>query len=366
MAAAVPIEIRMIRLIPLLTVLLIGAGCQSVPWARPAPPADPALPMSMSRNELVSYLNEQSGNLQAWQSRQVRMKVRMPDLPTAVTLKGSLACESPNHFHLTASNTFAHADLGANSERCWVYVKPGADGVVSWRHEDAALLEQLPTGIPYIDPDWLMEVLGVTPLETERFVISEGPGPNSRDLWLVASERTPAGRVLRRVIKVDTMRGVIREHAVYNDQDRVVVRASLSDHQPFNGHLIPRKVVLDFPSMDAELTLTFAKIETNPQIATSMWRVPSVPGADNIDVGQLVAAAQRQHREHRPSPQESLRSQSQAEERYASRLPEPDWDTPEEEPDWDTPTPTDSVQPIGYQPSATKNRRGWFRPWWKR
>ena len=352
-------------LLPIAAMLLL-TGCQSGPWAKPQEPVDPALPMTMLRDELVDYLNQQSGNLHSWQSSQVRMKVRMPRM-VPVTLTGSMACESPNHFRLNTDNTLMHADLGANAERCWVYIKPGADGVISWRHEDAHLLEQLPTGVPYIDPDWLMEVLGVTPLERERFVIGAGPLPNSRELWLASSERTPTGRVLRRVIKVDTVRGVICEHAVYNEDDRVVVRAELSDHQPFNSHLIPRKVVLSFPSMDTELTLTFSRIETNPQIASNMWQVPSVAGAGNIDVGELVAGYEEERR-RRDQNSAGRDSGSQDDEvRTAATLPEPDWDTPSMEPDWDSPRQDsrkiDNVRTVGDK-NRSGGRAGWFPRLW--
>ncbi|MDG2129418.1 MAG: hypothetical protein P8K08_15570 [Fuerstiella sp.] len=266
------------RILPAVVVLAISSGCQ-LPWHKEeARYVDPALPMSLSTGELVDYLNRQNQGLESWRCTTTRMEVRLPNaLP--VRLKGNIACQAPRRFRLTADNVIARADLGSNDNRCWFYSRPGEPAVMTWKHEDSAMIQQVPSGVPYIDPNWLMLVLGVTPLDATDYEVSKGLA-RERELWLSAIEDSPSGRPLRRVVKVDTIRGVIREHSVYDSEANPLVRAHLSRHQSWNGHLIPKLVKLQFPQMDSEITLTFEDIETNPHLPEGLWRLPD----DNVQV----------------------------------------------------------------------------------
>jgi hypothetical protein len=273
------------RILPAVVALTICSGCQ-MPWHKKEPRyVDPALPMTLNRNELVDYLNRQNQGLESWRCTTTRMEVRLPNtLP--VRLKGNIACQAPRHFRLTADNVIARADLGSNDNRCWFYSRPGEAAVMTWKHEDSALIQQVPSGVPYIDPNWLMLVLGVKPLDANDYEVSHGLS-GGRELWLSAIEDSPSGRPLRRVIKVDTIRGVIREHAVYDSEANPLVRAQLSRHQSYNGHLIPRTVKLQFPQMDSVITLTFEGIETNPHLPEELWRLPD-NNMQVVDVGNVI------------------------------------------------------------------------------
>lgn len=368
------------------------SGC-NLPWHKPEVRyVDPALPMSLSRRELVDYLNSQNKGLRGWRCNTTKMTVRLPNGLDA-RLSGSIACQSPQHFRLIADNVIAQADLGSNAERCWVYVKPGAAGVMTWTHADGPLLQQVQLGVPYIDPGWLMLVLGVKPLAAEDYVLGQGPA-DSRDLWLTAVERGPQGRTLRRVIKVDTINGVVREHAIYDSEKNVLVRAQLSNHKPYGGHTIPGKVKLLFPQMDSEIVLSFTKIETNPVLPSGLWKVPGGRGMEHVDIGAVVRRKLRQEGRlplqtseqgsvapipfarlqpplfgengHAPDGRPNLLgmpSESAPERRRTAELPlleelpmeEPDWDTPDSEPD------PSHIHGAGFEQSAHEKARN--RAW---
>ena len=153
-----------------------SVGCQ-FPWtkAEPRSTQPPALSMNITSDELVQHLNSKTQGLEGWRCTSTRMQVRLPN-GMSQRLKGAIACQAPNYFRLTASNVIATADLGSNNHRCWVYVKPGESAVMTWKHEDTALLQQIPSGVPYIDPNWLMLVLGVTPLDPADYEISSPAG----------------------------------------------------------------------------------------------------------------------------------------------------------------------------------------------
>lgn len=282
-------------------------GCRSwLPLNNQVRRIEPAMSMSIDRDTLVQQINQHSAGLNGWRSVSTKLTVRMPRmLPQRLT--GSIACKSPNYFRLVANNVIAKADLGSNASKCWAYVQPGEAAVLTWNHEDTDLIQQLPLGVPYIDPNWLMLVLGITPLDASDYQL--GPGPNGRsELWLTAMEQSPQGRMMKRVIKVDAVEGVVREHALYDDSNNAVVRAVLSSHRPHAGYLVPEQVRLIFPPMKTELTLSFNDVETNPALPDQLWHMPK-NNVQVVDLGML--ARQRLIAEgHRfPPPSESVAQQ---------------------------------------------------------
>ena len=142
-------------------------------------------------------------------------------------LKGELACSAPAVFDSRPTILSGMADFGSNEDLCWAYVKPGEPVVMTWRHEDSHLLEYVPGDFPRLDPEWLMVILGIQPLNAQDFQIQKPPA-GSRDLWLVSIEESASGQPLRRVIEVDTVRGFAREHALVDHNGHDLVRAQLS------------------------------------------------------------------------------------------------------------------------------------------
>jgi hypothetical protein len=359
--------------------LIALCGCRLLPSRSEPRYVDPALPMTMSRIELVDYLNKKHQGLTSWRDIDMSLGVHLPN-GLYQRLSGTIACEAPNRFRLTASNFMAKADFGSNSDRCWVYVKPGDPAVLTWTHDDAPLLQHMPVDIPRIDPEWLMLVLGVSPLKHEDYELDSAP-TGERELWLTAIEDNYSGRPLRRVIKVDTIEGVVREHAIYDSERNPLVKAILSRHKSINGHVLPQVVQLKFPQLETELKLTFSRIETGYQLADKTWEVPRNYNADIVDLGQLMRYQMANNPSLRasvlqqsvgpasstPEPAVSLKSPD-----FARRLPnefrawnslppDPSAGTASvDDPDWDKPVVTASAEPDWDDPSAIRpasNRR---------
>ncbi len=293
------IQMMSTRNILLLTVALTAPGCQWRSLQKEPRIVDPVLPSAMSRNELVEYLNRQNEGLRCWQCKDTRVLVSMPGLPFPQKLSGTLSCSSPSQFRLMASSLVANADFGSNDDICWAYVKPGESTVLTWRHEDSHLLQHIPGGLPRLEPAWLMTILGVQPLNPDHYDLQNAPS-GSRELWLVAVEDAPDGTSLRRVIKVDTVKGVAREHALYDSDGQALLRAQLSHHKSCRGHLIPHTVKLDFPQTETQLTLTFNGIEADCRISDAIWNPPQGRFVEHVDLGELVRSRMAHHPDVRP------------------------------------------------------------------
>lgn len=320
-------------------------GCQS-PWRSEPEYREPALSMNITRDELVQHLNSQRHGLEGWRSASTVMWVNMPRMPP-VRLEGVIACQAPQYFRLTADTLIAEADLGSNASRCWAYFRPGPAEIQTWRHEDTKLLHHLPTELPYIDPNWLMMMLGIRPLNPADYDLGRDPG-GSQELWLTAVEDIADSRPLRRVIKVDAVHGVAREHAVYGDSTTPVMRALVSRHRNHDGHLIPTQIKLEFPQKGAEISLTFRSIEANPHLPDDLWTMPE-RNLRQLDIGAIAQQfamrrsgglnSDRAHQlpgihlgqpEFRSPNKSAMVPGTRSENSFIS----PDFD----EPDWDTPT----------------------------
>ena len=260
------------------------SGCQ-FPWMSRAENIDPVLSMEITRDQLVEHINLQHQGLDGWKSSSATMWVKMPKI-VVPPLQGSIACRAPHYFRLTAENLVSEADLGSNAERCWIWVKPGPEELATWKHHDTKLLQHAQTQLPSIDPNWLMMVLGVKPLNAEDYHLVKAPAGSS-ELWLIAIEDRPSGRPQRNIIKVDTVRGVVVEHRIEDSHSNVLVSARLSEHKTQDNHRIPTHVVLEFPQVRTRISLTFNKIETNPSLPAGIWELPS-RGSTVIDIGDIV------------------------------------------------------------------------------
>ena len=249
--------------------------------------AEPVLSSTTSCEELVDYLNAQNKGLHGWRCMDTHVHVSTPELPLPQNLKGELSCSEPKNFRLTAANFVGMADFGSNSEICWAYSKPGEPAVMTWDHADSHLLEYVPGNFPRLDPEWLMVILGIQPLDAREFQMQKPPA-GSRELWLVAIEESASGQPIRRVIKVDTMRGFAREHALIDHNGEHLLRAQLSNHRTCGGHVLPHTVKISFPPQKTELTLNFKSIEPNCRIAEGLWTPPGGDRIARVDLGDYV------------------------------------------------------------------------------
>lgn len=273
----------------MLTLMVITSGCQHLESRQQeARLVQPVLPDSIGRDELVDHLNQVNAGLKSWRCMDTVVHVSKPGLPLP-RLTGRFACESPSRFRLVSDNFASSADFGANDDICWAYVKPGESVVLKWKHEDSHLLTQLPGDLPRLEPEWLMAVLGIQPLNPERYELQNSP-LGSKELWLVSVEDAPDGSSLRRVIKVDPLSGLVREHALYNSNREHLLRAHLSDYRRCGGYRLPHHVRIEFPQHQTQLALTFRSIQADCTIEPSLWQPPEGRNLEVVDLGELVRA----------------------------------------------------------------------------
>lgn len=289
-------------LLLLAAVSLLQQGCMVANRLFPPTPFSKRAPCALqpgaSKVQIVQYLNrnitgtDTRSGLASWRSSHVRLSV--PGWPS---LPASIAIEAPRNLRLRVSDPLSRndiVDLGSNARQFWVWAKDGQPkNVITAAHEDLPAAQDV-LRIPF-QPDWLMEVLGVIPINVGEVTLRH-PDPSSPTVELVSTVPSPTGPI-EKVIRVDSCHGIVREHALYDARGVIIARAALYDHgiDTATGLVMPHLVRIDWPEMNQQLTMRIDKVELNPPpLQASAWTVPTKPGYPTIDLKELVAAMRRQ------------------------------------------------------------------------
>ena len=282
--------------------LLSSSGCFSMTlWRRRQPQlakADPPLPSNASADEILARINQNAysefspDGLKSYRCDDV--SVRMQGVPAP--MRASMVVEAPRNLRLRVANPLSGGeavDIGSNEEQFWMWAKDSKPAnVLVCSHDQIAVATQV-TSLPLpFRPDWLMEVLGVSPISGSKYEVRRAK-PNSPIAELVSVQRTPDQHPVRRIVKVNTMYGVVLEHRVESLEGKMIARATMSRHwrDPGTRLILPRQIAIDWPAADQTLALTLElnTVDFNPpDESTAMWQVPSMPGYPEFDLGEYA------------------------------------------------------------------------------
>jgi len=352
----------MTRVLPILMLAMaLGApGCQ---WANRfsstrdpfGPKAACALPPESTKEEIVAYLNknilaeEGQPGLRGWKSDSAKIRMH------GFSASASLQVEAPRNFRLRVSQPLSNTamlDIGSNSEQFWVWSKDSKERVVlTCRHEDIpATAAHLDLPLP-VQPEWMMEVLGVVPLDPNQFRM-ERDAKGSPLVKLIAECRGQTGEPMQRVIQVNACHGLVHLHELRNAEGKVIASASFFDHyhDPETRLILAKQIRLELPQEKMLLTLMLDRIEVNPSVtADSMvFALPQLPGHRTIDLAEVA-------RQHRGGPQYvDASAELSAPERPANaqaasqrELEAPVWPPKSDVPAGKAPGPGFEAQPAG-------------------
>lgn len=252
--------------------------------------------------EVVDHLNRNVDKLHAW--RADRVKIRANNLPG---LSGSLVVEEGQHLRMVVQSPLGHeVDMGSNNEVFWIWAKRMEPAYVYCRHEQIDVARQS-LGVPF-EPQWLMQALGVAPIETRDLTMQIDP--TGRQARLVQPLLTAHGQPLQKVMVVDLAHGVITEHCIYDGRGQKIAQARLEDFRrdKASGAVLPHRVRLDWPQNQMSLVMNMGEVDINPPgIPAQIWEMPEMRGVQVVDLGRVgdpgvsrVAAAVEDFRQSAP------------------------------------------------------------------
>ncbi len=240
--------------------------------------------------DLVAHLNRNIEQIHAWQCEKVGIKIR--GTPIIVpSLNATLAIEAPRNFRLQASMPIGGndlADLGSNDERFWFWMRPeneDENAILTARHDCLAAAQQsLP--MPF-EPEWLIEALGVIPLEESEIDFEKSPD-NPKHVFFRRKRHAPNGSPVELVSTVDTCAGVIVDHSLSDRAGNMIALARLSEHyhEGKSGPVLPHLVELSWPQANMGIKLTMGAIEVNPdRFSSKQFAMPEIANCRIEDIG---------------------------------------------------------------------------------
>lgn len=274
---------------------LCSSGCAFSRWPvgrAAAHPWDQPLPPHPSVNQIVTRLNGNIEKVTSWRCTNVTITSRGAfGLP--MSLSAQMAVEYPRNFRLQVSHgiTGNEVDLGSNDERFWFWIRRAQPpALFTSKHEHAhAALQRMP--IPF-EPGWLIEALGVVPLEESEFSFgSDAHNPNR--VYLIRNRVSPQGQPVKMITAVDVQRGLIVEQSLYGARNELIARAKLSKHYQDQASqaILPRVVELEWPQANLGLKMELGEIEVNPGVVSPhMFALPN-GNHQVIDLGQAARPA---------------------------------------------------------------------------
>lgn len=257
-------------------------GCAIKHWLVPKPqPVPPALAANATLDEITDHLNKDRSQLMRWRSSQVTVTASGEGI-LSPRLSANICVESPRNLRLMASAIGPEVDFGSNDERFWFWMKRQEPKVLlTGSHEGLGRQQVLPIPFP---PDWLMQALGVVPIDTSTSLL-ERDGSSSGRVRIV-SQSSETGRQVKRVMVVDLHQGQIVEHILFDARNQMLASAKLSEfkQEPNGGVTLAHKIELIWPEMKSVLTLDIGRIEVNQDIPATTWQMKNYPNYEIVDL----------------------------------------------------------------------------------
>ena len=280
---------RSYRFLPALAAVCILAalpGCAFKNWIvrKTTSPPPRALLSDATPDEILEHLNNQRSRVVAWRSTDVRIKVRGEGV-IAPSLSANVSVESPKNLRFTArSLRGTEVDFGSNSDRFWFWMRASEpDIILTGSHEGLDRQQAVPIPFP---PSWLMESLGVIPIDPSTVQVLRDP--ETPDRAKLVSADYVQGQQVERIMPVDLALGQIIEHALYDSSGQLITNAVMDDFRSSAaGVMLPHRIVLDCATTGSELTMTIGQIEINPSIPVATWQMQMDPNLQIVDLDRV-------------------------------------------------------------------------------
>lgn len=253
---------------------MLASHCGCSWFQRPSGPKPPMLPQSPTLEELIDRVNRNSARIGAFYTNRAILSIE--GFPS---LRADIAYQYGRRFRLRAHNLIGstEVDLGSNDELFWVWIKRNQPPAVFFARHDQFANSPVQQSVP-IDPQWLVEALGV--VRFDPAVEHKGPVPSPGGRFEVRSFiHSPSGEMTK--ITVIDIHGWVLEQHLYNAQGKLLASAIASNHafDPVSGISLPRNIEIRWPSSSRTLSITLNELHLNQldDNSTALWEMPKIP-----------------------------------------------------------------------------------------
>jgi len=257
-----------------------GPGCAwlSTPQRYALPRA---LPASPTLEQVIQVVNGNSSQIHSFSTDEATLSI-----PGTPSLRTSIAFERPKRLRLRAGTgvTGAELDAGSNDELFWIWVKRQPP-LYYCRHDQFATSPA--RRVLPIEPEWLIEALGIT--ELDPALPHQGPNVRPGGRLEIRTVRETVDGLETKITIVDAATGVVLEQHAYDAQGLLVAQARASRHRrdPLTGLVMPRIVEIRCPRAEFAMRLDLGNVQINRPLGNpaELWTMPTFHDWPTVDLG---------------------------------------------------------------------------------
>lgn len=262
--------------------LLGGLGCA---WLSPPPPRyalPQALPQTPTLDQVIQVVNANGSQIHSFSTDAATLSI--PGIPSLRST--SVAFERPRRLRLRAGTgiTGTELDLGSNDELFWIWVK-SVPPLYYCRHDQFA--SSPARHVLPIDPEWLIEALGI--VELDPTLAHQGPTPIPGGRLEIRTQRQGVDGLTTKITLVDAATGVVVEQQAYDAQGHLIARASASHHRrdPLSNLVMPRIVEIECPKAQFSMRIDLGNVSINRPLGNpaELWAMPTFHDWPTVDLG---------------------------------------------------------------------------------
>jgi hypothetical protein len=266
-------------------VVLLAASGASCP--RVVPPqgnlfSQAVLPPSPSLEQIIAAVNNNSQQIQTFSTN--RATINGAGFPA---LRASVFFERPRRFRLRAETalTGPELDLGSNDELFWIWVRRNQPQALYYCRHDQYPTSQARQALG-IDPDWLVEAVGITQFDPS--LPHQGPFPRPNNRYEIRTIRETANGPTTKITIIDGSQALVLEQHLLDSQGQLVASAITSEHRvdPLTLLVLPRIVDIRWPKSQLSLRIDLGAVEINrqPSYSPELWLLPTYDGWPPVDL----------------------------------------------------------------------------------
>ncbi|HZZ72230.1 MAG TPA: hypothetical protein VFE24_08245 [Pirellulales bacterium] len=205
------------------------------------------------------------------------------------TLRTSLAFDRPRRIRMRAETGFTgpEVDLGSNDELFWFWVKRSTPPALYFCRHDQLAISNFRQIMP-VEPEWLIEALGVTTFDPA--VTSQGPFPVHGGRLEIRSPRSSAAGNFTKITVVDEKTAIVLEQHLYDAKGTRIATAMTSNPRYFPEYQasMPQQVDIEWPANQVHLHLDLNDYQLNTlhNVPSPLWQKPEYPGFANVDLAR--------------------------------------------------------------------------------
>jgi len=268
----------------LLAVGIVSAsGCHWLPFKRPADPCPRVLFEGPKLQEIIAAVNHNNSQIYSFSTSEATFN----GSNLLAQLSGPVAFQRPRRLRIRAGTgiTGREVDLGSNDELFWVWIRRANPPAVLYARHDELATCPARKSFP-IDPDWLIEALGIGTLDPAGQHTGPFPLDNNR-LEIRTTRNTPDGPQTKHTI-VDAFSAVILEQHVFDRQGQPIASSICRGHRldPVTKLNVPRVIEIRHPASQLTMTIDLGNVRVNELSgdATERWSMPTPEGAPLVNL----------------------------------------------------------------------------------